>query len=190
MKPVMKDSEFILFMSFLKHADSYVEFGTGGSTLLASQNVSGSIVSVDSSREWLAKVENAVMGTQPRTTPNLVFADIGPVGDWGRPTDVAFRPSWESYHWAPWRFAEALDADLYLVDGRFRVASFIQVLLNCRNDSLILIHDFADRPSYHVVRNVAREVASAENLSCFVPPRSRDRRKLHAILAEYAFNPD
>ena len=76
-----------------------------------------------------------------------------------------------------------------MVDGRFRVACFMQVLLNCRSDATIMMHDFASRPCYHVVRDVAEEIEAVKNLSLFRPPADGDRTRIEALLAEYAYDP-
>jgi hypothetical protein len=63
-----------------------------------------------------------------------------------------------------------------LIDGRFRVACFAQTVLRCSPDAVIGIHDFASRKPYHVVREIAREIASTEDISFFLPaPGSRGR---------------
>ena len=71
---------------------------------------------------------------------------------------------------------------------RFRVVCAMQTLLNCRPDSLILIHDFTPRANYHVVRDVAREIFSVEILSDFLPRRDIPRERLHQILIKHRFD--
>ena len=121
--------------------------------------------------------------------PRLVHVDIGPTKEWGYPDGEARRDDWRSYHERIWADPEASRADFYLVDGRFRVACFAQVLLHAAPDALIAIHDFANRPDYHVVHDVAREVARTENLSVFLRRRDYDPRRALAILEEHALVP-
>ncbi|MFH5926771.1 hypothetical protein [Roseomonas xinghualingensis] len=187
--PHMSDAEFRLFESVLRCAHSYVEFGTGGSTCLAASLVGGSIISVDSSLEWLDQVAKACASRPGWTQPRLIHADIGPVGEWGRPADPATQDLWPRYHEAPWSIPGTETADLYMVDGRFRVACALQVLLRCRWDALLVMHDFSSRRGYHVVRELAREVAIAEDLSVFQRRPDFDLQKAHAILARHAYDP-
>jgi hypothetical protein len=43
-------------------------------------------------------------------------------------------------------------ADTVLIDGRFRVACGLRVLMEAKHsDARVLIHDFFDRPQYHVL---------------------------------------
>jgi hypothetical protein len=185
MLPRMSDEETALFLSFVKNSRDYVEFGTGGSTVLASKHVKNSILSVDSSQEWLDQVNRACSGSQ--TKPQLRFVDVGPIGDWGFPIDGSAKSRWPEYHSAIWKVEQSSDADLYLVDGRFRVACFAQVTLHCKPNAIIGIHDFSSRPAYHCVREIAREIATAGDMSFFLP-LSR-RAKAEAILQSHYTEP-
>jgi hypothetical protein len=163
----MSDEEAALFLSFARNSRIYVEFGTGGSTILASKHVQGSILSVDSSRNWLDQVRAACATSQTR--PELIFIDIGPTGEWGYPADPSTKSRWPDYHSAIWKMPRSATADLYFVDGRFRVACFAQIVLHCNPNAIIGIHDFTSRPRYHCVRDIAREIATAGDMSFFRP---------------------
>ena len=185
MIPRMSAEEAALFVSFVKNSRDYVEFGTGGSTVLASKHVKNSIFSVDSSQEWLDQVSRACDSSQ--TKPQLRFVDVGPIGDWGFPTDGSAKPRWPDYHSAIWKVKQSSDADLYLVDGRFRVACFAQTVLHCKPNAIIGIHDFSSRPAYHCVREIAQEIATAGDMSFFLP-LSR-RQAAEAILQSHYTEP-
>jgi hypothetical protein len=186
----MEDDERQLFAAFLLRANSYVEFGAGGSTFFASSLMSGSITTVDSSRDWLNKVADACTQYPERPQPVLVHIDIGPTGDWGWPIDQSRRDYWPQYATAVWSVAGADAADLYLIDGRFRVSCFVETLLRCRADAVILIHDFAERVGYHAVRDLAREIAVASSLSAFVPKPNLDLERTQEILKVSRYTPD
>ena len=161
MKPALTTNEIVLFRSVLASTEHYVEFGCGGSTVMAADLVRGSITSVDSSADWLEKVRQACVGKPIQ--PRLIHADIGPIRDWGYPTDPTTMPRWAAYHGNVSVNHAAALADLFMIDGRFRVACAMQSLIRCRPDALLLIHDY-DRASYHVVEQFARPLAQAERL--------------------------
>jgi hypothetical protein len=188
MKPSMTSAEVDLFTSFATKAINYLEFGSGGSTYVATQLVQNSVTAVDSSSEWLERVRQACLLNDCRLKPVLVAVDIGPTGDWGAPADYSTRDRWPSYYETVWDRADCSDCDLYLVDGRFRIACFMKILLNCRPDALIIIHDFASRPNYHIVRDVAREIAIAEELSVFIPKLGQSRKQIREILHQHRLN--
>ena len=56
MQPRMSDVETRLFECLLRCSDRYLEFGSGGSTCLASDLVRSSVMSIDSCQEWIEKV--------------------------------------------------------------------------------------------------------------------------------------
>lgn len=181
MQIAMSPKERTLLESFLCRTSNYFEFGTGGSTWLASQLVCGSVISVDSSEEWLQKVRLSCEGHAIK--PVLRFIDIGPLKDWGAPATADKRSNWPQYSGAA-----TSDADFYLVDGRFRVASFAQCLISAPPSAMIGIHDFEVRPEYHVVRTVAREVAKAENLSVFVKDQSANLEAAEKLRIKYLYD--
>jgi hypothetical protein len=167
MKPRMTDNEIVLFASFLNNSRRYVEFGCGGSTYLASRLVTKSIIAVDSSQEWLSRVEASCQGGQ--VVPQLLHVDIGQTQDWGYPVDDTSRDKWATYYTKIWEDPSNAWADLYLIDGRFRVACFAKTIMHCRPDAFIAIHDFPTRKKYHCVREIARQVACIDQLFIFQP---------------------
>jgi hypothetical protein len=182
-QPRMTPAESALFKSFASHAEDYLEFGSGGSTYVAAQLVSHTVTTLDSSQEWLDRVALACKEDNCRIVPTLVAVDVGETQEWGYPADEDTRERWPAYHEAIWERPGSHDCDLYMVDGRFRVACFMQILLRCRPDALIMIHDFA-RPEYQVINAVARPIASAEELSVFIPKIEADRAQIKKILLE------
>jgi len=187
--PHMSEDEFGLFKSVLRCSERYLEFGCGGSTYVATSHVKDSVISVDSSIEWLDHVRRACESAPAFNRLALVHVDVGPTTDWGHPSDPATRKRWPDYHHSIWTRPGSSDADLYMIDGRFRVACFMQILLHCRRDALVMIHDFAARSDYHVVREVAREIATAENLSIFRSRNDKNEAHIRQILATYEYDP-
>ena len=188
LQPSMTPREQELFVSFLRCSKRYLEFGTGGSTIWAVKHVSQSVISVDSSRDWQLKVARSCAMTGARVVPSLVHIDCGPVGDWGYPLDDTLRSQWPDYFSAVWDQPEASMSDLCLVDGRFRVASFISVLLHCSPLAVVMFHDF-DRQPYHVVRQFGDQIAAAESLAVFRRSSDFDSDRALSVLEQFRFHP-
>ncbi|MGY3614459.1 hypothetical protein [Bradyrhizobium sp. USDA 10063] len=188
MQVAMDSQEMTLFKSFLALSARYLEFGSGGSTWLASQTEKEWIISIDSSQEWLANVANAT--DDCITKPQLVHVDIGKLREWGYPADREKESSWPQYHEGIWQRPESRNADLYFVDGRFRVACFVQCLLHSTSGAFIAIHDFANRPQYHSVKSIAREIARANNMSVFERPSHLDRERAQQLLQKHRLDPN
>jgi hypothetical protein len=188
MRPAMSPPELDLFCSVLAGSAHYVEFGCGGSTAFAAFLVSGSIVSVDSSADWIAKVEAFCDANPIRTRPKLAHVDIGQTGEFGYPTDESSQARWPDYYNNVWAIADAAIVDTFLVDGRFRVACALSVLLHAAPGALLLFHDYANRPAYHLVAEFAHEVARVENLSVFRRSNTFDRTYALECLSRHALD--
>lgn len=186
----MAPDEWKTFTGFVQCAASYVEFGSGASTVLAAGLVRDWVISFDSSGAWLDRVAESCRERKTRLEPMLSLVDIGTTGEWGFPNDEAMRERWPLYHSSMWEDQRLSEADLYLIDGRFRVACFAQALLHCGDHAFVAFHDYAPRPQYHVIAPVAREVLRVDDLSVFMRPRDFDRELALRLLSDHAHDPN
>ena len=189
MKIAMTPAELRLFSGVLDSARHYVEFGSGGSTVLAAGLVRDKVTSFDSSREWLDRVAAACRKAHTRLSPELILLDIGEIEDWGFPKGDAAQARWPRYHSSMWSDPRHAAADLYLIDGRFRVACCAQILLHAADEVLIAFHDYALRPHYHRITDIAREVARANDLSIFVRRPDFNPVLARNLLEDHAYDP-
>jgi hypothetical protein len=190
MKLAMKPDEIVLFRSFLECCQTFLEFGSGGSTVFAATLVSKEIISVDSSQAWQDQVRDYCTTRNTPVLPRLVHCDVGELKGWGYPKDTSRKANWQRYHSGIWDEIDGKVPDFFLVDGRFRVASFMQIMLHGSPEAPVAIHDFGIRPKYQIVKKVAREIARSENLSIFVRRKDSDRNLISDILKSHAFDPD
>lgn len=180
-KPRMDPQELALFERVLAGGRRhYAEFGTGGSTLLASRAGFETLVGVESDPEWASKVREdpAIAPLVAAGRASILHADIGPVGAWGSPADRTKLERWPRYlatMWGEWD-RRGLFPDLVLVDGRFRVACCLSVALlaaAARQAPLVLLHDVQDvRPAYRRVFDAFHLEEQAGTL-CVLSPRQR-----------------
>jgi hypothetical protein len=96
----MTEEEAALFVAFIRKCRFYVEFGAGGSTVVASGHAD-TILSVDSSKEWLDRIDQSCANS--KTEPKLMLIDIGPTGEWGFPNDPSTKDRWPKYHSEVWK---------------------------------------------------------------------------------------
>jgi hypothetical protein len=93
-------AEATALADLLSETSIYLEFGSGGSTLLALQQGVQHIITVETSAEFLSGVLSNLPDTGAHVYP--VLADLGPTGDWGYPVDLSPRTAFASYALAPW----------------------------------------------------------------------------------------
>lgn len=189
MRPAMRETEFALFESIVRCSTRYVEFGCGGSTAVAAHMAGTSVILVDSSQVWLDKVGEFCASKSFKISPQLILADIGPTQNLGYPVDESCRDRWPDYHSLIWEIFGADQADTFLIDGRFRVACFLQVMLHAPADAIVMVHDFQIRPEYHSVYKFAREIARVDNLSAFQRATAFKADDAIASLQGFSFDP-
>lgn len=172
----------------LAGATCYLEYGTGGTTVLAAQLGVSLSYCVDSDPSWLSVVEHKVKKIAPSGRQILLHADIGPVGEWGYPTDQPPRVAAWDYALNVWRRlgADEVSPDVILVDGRFRVACFLASLLHARPETRIVFDDYLDRLFYRAVEAVVAPSAFHDRAAEFVVPDKVPREQAWSLLAQYA----
>lgn len=193
--PHMSEAELALFTDTLEGVRTYLEFGAGGSTAHAIALGIPSIWSVESDPAWLARLaaDEGIAAAIAAGRVHLVHGDIGPTEAWGYPAGfgagtLTALPSATGYHAGIWSRLDPHSIDLVLVDGRYRVATALAAVANCRPDAKICVHDFFTRrdASYAPILEFAEPVASAETLAVLVARPGIDAAALAAAREKYA----
>lgn len=154
-------------------AQIILEYGSGGSTVLAAGQPGKFIQSVESDFDWAVNIRSHLdqMGA---ASPVVIYpVDIGPIGKWGRPVDST---EWQKFRRYPvdiWDQPFFRHPDLVLIDGRFRPASFVTTCLRITKPVRLLFDDYFNRPQYHGIETLAKPVRSIGRMAEFhLEPRS------------------
>lgn len=138
-----------------RNASCILEYGSGGSTIFAAAE-GKTVITTESSPLWLLEL----MGTyKEKKLPGDIiplYVDVGETKEWGYPATESKWRNWPAYTWKGWQYCSdnSILPDLVLIDGRYRVASFIASCVKTTVPVRILFDDFAGRPYYHLVKNV------------------------------------
>ena len=148
-RPVLDEESSRWLTQRLKATRLYLEFGSGGSTLLANQLGIPSIT-VESDRFYAAAVRKALPAPEKA---RILTPPMGITGEWGMPVLGKERKGPRYVH-APFDRLEDGFPDLIFVDGRYRVACVLEsarqaVRAHCT--STVLLDDYERRPHYHVL---------------------------------------
>jgi hypothetical protein len=136
----------------LSNYKSYLEYGSGASTVFFSKYENLNIVAVESDAAYANQVKIAI-GNNIRT--QILHSGTGPTGLWGVPlffknsTSTGFK-----YVNTPWRnLGENYEPEIILVDGRYRVACALNILVRYANKKsfTILFDDYIGRDEYSIV---------------------------------------
>lgn len=159
-----------MFKRRLAECKVFGEYGCGASTLWVARHTGAHIISTDTSAFWLQTVQAQLPSPE---LCDLIHMDVGELGEWGRPLSYAHRAAFEAYQRAPW--SRRLRPDTVLVDGRFRVACFLQSLLLSAPGTTIFFDDYVPRPHYHLVEEILPVIELEGNQARFVVPETFDR---------------
>ena len=93
LKPHMSAGETRLYASLLDVATEYLEYGCGGSTILAAERPLIRSTSIDSDPNWITALrqQKLIEAAEDEGRLRLLHVDIGPVAEWGRPKDISSR---------------------------------------------------------------------------------------------------
>jgi len=143
-----------LFNKYLNNAQYYFEFGSGGSTYHSSikQNIK-QLYSVESDKEWFDKMIKLIYN---KDKLNYFFIDIDAISNnWGYPGKNCSKDAMIKYSDCIRQISSdmALQLNVILIDGRFRVACCLKCFDVINDDCVILFDDFLNRPHYHIVLN-------------------------------------
>ncbi|GHU10622.1 hypothetical protein FACS189449_00440 [Alphaproteobacteria bacterium] len=182
---IMSFNERNMFKKYLSDATRYLEFGSGGSTIAALMYFGVPVISVDSSKEWFDHMVAdfpVIKNNENSVRLSLHHVDIGKIKGWGWPEDSSGRARYPNYSSSVFSIEDAKNSDLVLVDGRFRVACILSVLLNTKPDTIIMVHDFWNREHYHSILKYVDVVDRVDTLGVF---RRKKEAKDSDIATEY-----
>jgi hypothetical protein len=165
LQPAMSPAEQRLLRHAAAGAESAVEFGCGGSTLLLLEKLGGSLVSVESDPRWLSRLRGEPACAEAAASGRWrgLHADLGPVGQWGWPRDPARYADGPLYWNAPWLLCPM--PGFVLVDGRFRVACALAALARLAPEGVIAMHDFWGREHYRPLLEFADLIGTTASLA-------------------------
>lgn len=135
-------------------AGTILEYGSGGSTVLAAQ-LGRTVFSVESDKDWAKRMTSHVAGISDKA--RVHWADIGPTGPWGAPARSRDFRKFHGYALSVWDRPDFQEPDLVLIDGRFRSSCLVAVMLRTKKPVTVLFDDYRKRGYYHGVEKLARK---------------------------------
>ncbi|CAK7014599.1 MAG: hypothetical protein DESF_00586 [Desulfovibrio sp.] len=190
MLPVMSADEISLLDKYTP-SGRVLEFGAGGSTVFFASREVQHIATVESDSEWINRLllGNALLRQCAKSGRwQALHARIGATGEWGVP--LSRRPSvaWLNYHQSVWSALDPSQLDFVLIDGRFRVACALQVLLRTAGRSVpVMVHDFSCREHYHVLLHFFDIIDAADTAVVLLRKDNPSWRDAAICLQEYQF---
>lgn len=143
---------------YYAQAGVILEYGSGGSTVIAAEMPGKQIFAVESDVNWWRGMRSYFEANPPASPVLMHHGKIGRTRDWGFPqNDDQFR-KWPGYPLSIWDLPEFVHPDVVLIDGRFRPACFLSVLFKITRPITLLWDDYIDRLEYHECETLAKPV--------------------------------
>jgi len=168
-------------------ASVILEYGSGGSTILAGRMPGKTVISVENDLRWAKGMQRWIEGADLPSPPRIHAVDVGPTGAWARPKDAR---AWKRFHTYPlqvWDQAFFQQPDVILIDGRFRIACFVTACLRVTRPTIVLFDDYLDRPHYHVVERLVKPTEHVGRMARFdvQPMAGIPREELTWLVASF-----
>ena len=181
--------DWFFFKDAIARSSCYLEYGCGGSTAYAANLAKvKTIISVDTSQIWIDKVIQSLAHTD--STLLIKHCDLGEIINLGTPINRDKSMHFWRYMVTPWETARAknLVPDAVLIDGRFRVASFLYSLLSARAGTLLMFDDYLNRKHYFVVEKYCKLQEKHGRMGVFYADHNYAVTDIVATIAEYSTN--
>jgi len=156
-KPWMTKKEIKAFCFFMKPGNIYFEFGSGGSTNIASY-YKLKTYSVESDVKWHKKLKDNDIKA------NYITIDLKAQSK-GFPGNETNIENWKKYIQA---YKKEYNANIILIDGRFRVACGLDIFTKINNDCIVLIHDYKKRYKYHILEKFYLKIEKWDSLVALI----------------------
>lgn len=167
-----------------------LEFGSGGSTLLAAQKTGRKVFSVECDAKWAEMMEEKVRSQGAEAYTHIHYVDIGKTKAWSRPVNRDYLQNWPSYAISVWDRPDFIDPDVVLIDGRFRPACFLVTLMRIKKPTVILWDDYVERRQYHVAETLLKRSKTIGRMVQFDAVPGLFKPEHLALLAQKMLDPD
>jgi len=169
-----------------ERAKVILEYGSGGSTVMASEMPGKTIFSVESDKRWTRDLQAYLDGADGASPVTLQYANIGKTGKWGRPKDNERYRKYHLYALGIWDHPEFVHPNVVLIDGRFREACFYATMLHCTKKTVVLFDDYTNRMNYQSIEKIVEPVEVRGRMAKFeLRKKALPREYLSQIVAAF-----
>ena len=155
--PSLEDESNKYLTDALKEAKFYLEYGSGGSTVLASK-LGVDYITIETDLLFLNAVKNKVnqLGNKNLSKQKYLFRNIGLTSRWGHPlfSDTRRQSLLTKFkNYSDPKFVMRDKPDLIMIDGRFRVVTLLRMYdyLKTYSGWKVLFDDYFSREEYQIV---------------------------------------
>lgn len=151
----MPEPEAALLRAAYEGASVILEYGSGGSTVMAAENPGKKVLTVESDRDWAQMMRRWFAANPPAegSEVDIIWSDIGATKAWGHPVDDSEWRRYARYPLEVWHLPEFAQPDVVLVDGRFRQGCALATAFLTQRPVDLFFDDYVQRTHYHKVED-------------------------------------
>jgi len=165
-------------------ADVILEYGSGGSTVIASELSGKTVFSVENDQSWAEMMRQYLDQNPAKAKVNIHSVDIGQTKAWGHPVSRRNVKNWHEYPTSVWHRDDFAQPDVVLIDGRFRAACLLTVMMFTKTPVRVIFDDYIDRDQYKFVERFIEPVRFVARAALFdVVPVTPTPVMLTALMA-------
>ena len=163
MRNTLSEDEMDVFRDYLEISNSYFEYGSSLTTIIASETKNLKKIFTVTSEE---EIYNELVGSLSSSNVQILYKNING-GKLGIPTNGNFKNIWPEYPSAILDHSEpGMTWDLVMLNGRFRVAAAAAAYSKISEDGYLMVHDF-DRNSYSPINTLYTKIKIVKTLAIF-----------------------
>ena len=149
----LPEAEAATLRAAYEHANVILEYGSGGSTVMAGAMPGKRIFSVENDKAWAQKMRQWFLDhpAAAGTSVDIIWSDTGETKAWGYPTDTTQYRRYPQYPLKVWDLEEFRQPDVVFVDGRFRMGCVLATALRTNRPVRVLVDDYLGRKAYRAV---------------------------------------
>jgi hypothetical protein len=146
-----------------------LEYGSGGSTVVAAELANKHVTSVESDKAWWKMMMEWFDANPSKngSTVDMIYADIGPTREWGHPKDDRAWKRFAHYPLGVWDMDDFRAPDVVLVDGRFRIGCALAAAYRIKKQTVLLFDDYTSRKWMHAIEDFLGEPQITGRMAMF-----------------------
>ena len=162
-EPHLINEELTAFLSLLTNDTIFFETGSGCSSIIA-KYYAKKTYAVEGCKKYYE------IGVQNGLKDILIFKDLKPDNPtWSYPGNNSNLNDWKNYFQS---YKREYNADVILIDGRFKLATALDIFDKIRDDTIILLHEYYNRPFYFILEEYYNYVYHWGSLYSFVKKKN------------------
>lgn len=147
--PHLENKDMVMFKRYLEKGTRCFEFGCGWGTIWIAKlpNIER-LKSIENDIVWYEKITKRIEEEKLENIAEICYVDTDSNhSGWGFPKSKNLE-KWRNYYAS---YSPSFNADIILIDGRFRVSCGLDLVRKIETITFVMIDDFLNREHYHVL---------------------------------------